>query len=99
MSTPIPDVQRQLDGLDPSSEEYRRLLLELLNHQDLKQHIYSLRGPDLQAFLKLLDNVSRRQAFKSDNTDSIRSVTRPHPILRRSFSKDPSQTAEYMQLL
>ena len=60
MSTPIPDVQRQLDGLDPSSDEYQRLLLELLSRQDLKQYIYSLQGPDLQAFLKLLDDVSNR---------------------------------------
>jgi hypothetical protein len=53
------DIQRQLDWLSPSANEYRPLLLELLSHHDLKLHIRGLHGDDLRRFVELLDKVDK----------------------------------------
>ena len=58
MSASVSDIQQRLGGLDPSHENYRQLLLELLSHHGLKQHIHELQGSDLQGFIELLDEVS-----------------------------------------
>ena len=50
-------TQKRLEGLDPSDVQYRPLLYELLSHQDLTPHVRGLRGPGLEEFVELLDEV------------------------------------------
>ena len=63
VETLVSDIQRQLENLDPSHEEYRRLLYALLNHQDLKPHIDGLRKGDLQGFVELLNKVDETNIY------------------------------------
>ena len=63
VETLVSDIQRQLENLDPSHEEYRRLLYALLNHQDLKPHIDGLRKGDLQGFMELLNKVDETNIY------------------------------------
>ena len=55
----VSDTQRQLEGLDHSDVEYRPLLVELLNRQDLRSHVQSLYGSDLEGFVEFLDKVGK----------------------------------------
>ena len=59
MTASVSDIQRLLEGISPSSDEYRRLLLELLSHHDLRRHTRGLQESDLLAFVELIDDVSR----------------------------------------
>ena len=54
----VSDTQKRLVKLDPSDDNYRTLLRELLSHKDLKAHIQDLDGPELEGFVELLDDVS-----------------------------------------
>ena len=54
----ISDIKQRLDRLDPSGDEYRQPLLELLSHRDLEVHVHGLQGSDLRGFVELLDRVS-----------------------------------------
>jgi hypothetical protein len=58
MSGSVSDIQRRLGGLSASDENYRRLLLELLNHKDLRPYIHGLQSSGLRGFVELLDQVS-----------------------------------------
>ena len=57
VSASVSAVHKQLEELDPSDDNYRSLLRELLGHQDLKPHIQALRGSSLEGFIELLDKV------------------------------------------
>ena len=59
MSASLLDIRQRLGGLNPSDGEYRRLLRELLSHQDLRSHIRDLQGSGLRVFVELLDNVRK----------------------------------------
>lgn len=59
MSVPVSEIRQRLDGLSASDENYRKYLLELLNHQDLKPYIYSLQRSDLRGLVELLDEVNK----------------------------------------
>lgn len=63
MSASVSDIQRRLDGLNTSDENYRGLLSELLSHKDLKAYIHSLQKPGLRGFIELLDQVSRAARY------------------------------------
>lgn len=54
----LSEIGRQLDRLNPSNDEYRGLLLELLDRRDLRLHVSDLQEPELRGFIELLDNVS-----------------------------------------
>ena len=54
----LSEIGRRIDRFNPSDDEYRRLLLELLSHQDLRSHVNDLQEPELRGFIELLDNVS-----------------------------------------
>ena len=58
MVAPVSDTKHRLEKLDPSSDEYRRLLSVLLTHPDLRSHIQGLHGSVLEGFVELLDQVS-----------------------------------------
>ncbi|KAF9790828.1 kinase-like domain-containing protein [Thelephora terrestris] len=60
MSASVTDIRRQLCGHNPSDGTYRRLLQELLTHQDLKTYIHGLQEADLQGFVELLDEALNR---------------------------------------
>lgn len=68
MSASVSDIQRQLDGLGTSDENYRRLLLELLSHKDLKPYIHSLQGSSLRGFVERLDEVSTTDVHFRDKS-------------------------------
>lgn len=55
----VSDVQRRLENLNPSNEDYRPLVSALLSHRDLKPHIDSLQKGDLAGFIELLDRVCK----------------------------------------
>ena len=59
MVASVSDAQQQLEKLEPSDKEYRRLLYVLLNHQDLRSHVQGLHGSSLEGFIELLDKVSK----------------------------------------
>ena len=71
MSASVSDIQRRLGGPNASDETYRRLLQELLTHQDLKPYIHGLQETDLQGFVELLDEVNEA------NTHTHSVLTRP----------------------
>ena len=52
-------IQRRLENLDPSHEEYRPLLFTLLSHPELKPHVNGLQGHNLERFVGLLDKVGK----------------------------------------
>ena len=56
-------IQGQFEKLDPSDDNYRTLLRELLNHQDLKQHVLGLDRSGLEGFVGLLDKVSKVDTY------------------------------------
>lgn len=57
----VSDIQRRLENLDPSNEEYRPLLYALLDHPDLKPHIDGLRKGDLQGSIEFLNKVGKNR--------------------------------------
>jgi hypothetical protein len=59
MQALVSDIQRRLGGPNPSDDESRPLLLELLGHKDLKSHILDLQEDDLRGFVELLDEVHK----------------------------------------
>ena len=68
MSSSLLDIRQRLGGLNPSDGEYRRLLRELLSHQDLRSYIRDLQGSGLRVFVELLDNV-RKIGIRSITSD------------------------------
>ena len=52
-------IYKRLEKLDPSDDNYRPLLRELLNHRGLKLHVRALRGSGLEEFIEVLDKVSK----------------------------------------
>jgi len=53
----VSDVQKRLEELGPTNDDYRPLLRVLLSHRDLKPHIRGLDEPGLEGFVELLDEV------------------------------------------
>ena len=54
----LSEIGRRLDRLNPSNDEYRGLLLELLDRRDLRLRVSGLQEPELRGFIELLDRVS-----------------------------------------
>ena len=50
-------IYKRLEKLDPSDDNYRPLLRELLNHRGLKLHVRALRRSGLEEFIEVLDKV------------------------------------------
>ena len=61
MSVSVSDTRQRFEKLDPTDANYRQLLLELLNHKELRPYIQGLQEPDLQGFVELLDKVCLRR--------------------------------------
>ena len=55
----VSGIQQWLKKLDPADANYQQFLLELLNHQGLRQYIQGLQEHDLKGFVELLDKVSQ----------------------------------------
>ena len=56
----VSDIQTRLERLDPSDDEYRSLLHELLSHQGLKPHIHCLNTPGFEGLVEVLDRVGSK---------------------------------------
>ena len=54
----VPDIQQRFRESDPTDANYHQFLLELFNHQGLRQYIQDLQEHDLEGFVELLDKVS-----------------------------------------
>ena len=59
MPTSVSRLKEQFDELNPSDDNYRLLLRELLIHQDLRLYVEGLHGSSLEEFVGLLDEVRK----------------------------------------
>ena len=57
ISVSVYDVRQRFEKLEPTDVNYRQILLELLNHKELRPYIQGLQEPDLRGFVELLDGV------------------------------------------
>ena len=58
MSTPVSDIQQQLEKLSPFDDNHLPVLHELLSHQDLRLHVQDLDESGLERLIEVLDMVS-----------------------------------------
>ena len=59
MPASISRLQKLLEELNPSDDDYRPSLRELLTHQDLRSYVQGLYGSSLEGFIDLLEKVGK----------------------------------------